>query len=187
MNNKIDDIIRDLKLDTDKNTSHSYTEIYWGFFQPYLDKEINFLEIGIQSGGSSALWCRLFPKAKFIWIDVASIWNSYNIALMDYKRGLFIKADAYDMNTSVAIEDRFDIIIDDGSHKLSDQMACIDLYLPKLKDDGIMVIEDLQKYEDVHDLASRVPDGYGYSVFDLRFHKMKYDDIIFMIRKTTTL
>jgi hypothetical protein len=52
---------------TDKGSSHSYIQnFYEDEFKKYQDKDINFLEIGIMSGGCFLLWSEYFKNAKNI-------------------------------------------------------------------------------------------------------------------------
>ena len=51
-----------------------------------------------------------------------------------------------------------------------------------LKQDGIMIIEDVQKMEWTKRILSNVPENFTAEVMDLRHVKGKYDDILIVIR-----
>ena len=55
-----------------------------------------------------------------------------------------------------------------------------------MKDDGILVIEDVQSIEWINTLNDAVPDDLknNVSVYDLRSNKGRYDDILFVINKS---
>ena len=79
-----------------------------------------------------------------------------------------------------------DIIIDDGAHTYESMMAYISLYLPLLKDDGILVIEDVQDINWVEGLKNCIPEDLKecIEVIDLRHMKNRYDDILFVVNKS---
>ena len=78
------------------------------------------------------------------------------------------------------------MILDDGPHTLESMKACIQLYLPLLADDGILIIEDIQSMEWLDELRNEVsPDLRKYiKTYDLRTVKNRHDDILFVIDKT---
>lgn len=59
------------------------------------------------------------------------------------------------------------------------------MYLPLLKDDGILVIEDVQDIAWINDLRAVTPDELKpyIEVYDRRSIKGRWDDIIFVINK----
>ena len=81
------------------------------------------------------------------------------------------------------INDFFDIIIDDGPHSLESMIVCVQKYLPKLKSDGILVIEDLKELSWAETLTEYVPSSLKnkVSVYDFRHIKSTSDDIAFVI------
>jgi hypothetical protein len=105
---------------------------------------------------------------------------------------LFTNTDAYkedviDKNiTSKNI--KFDFMIDDGPHTLESQQNFIRYYSKFLKDDGILVIEDVQTMEWIPKLESVVPENLKkfITIYDLRRNKNRHDDIVFTIDKRTS-
>ena len=63
-------------------------------------------------------------------------------------------------------------------------ICCIEYYLPLLKKDGVMVIEDLQDISWTNELRKHVPKELQdcIEVLDLRHVKGRYDDIVFIIK-----
>ncbi len=62
------------------------------------------------------------------------------------------------------------------------QLESIKLYLPLLKPDGIMIIEDIQDINYLEDIYNVIDNNthYAYTV-DLRFNKSRWDDVIIVI------
>jgi len=61
----------------------------------------------------------------------------------------------------------------------------LNLYLPILKEDGILVIEDVQEESWLEELRLKTPDEFKdyIEIYDLRPVKSRYDDILFVINK----
>ena len=170
---------------TDKGNGHTDYDIYTSIFENRRYAK-NIMEIGIREGGSLKLWLEYFPFAVVYGID--SDTECVHWHLLDPFTGrVMIKfANAYDRLTAESYGDKkFDIIIDDGSHTLEHQKCFIDYYFDLLKDDGVMIIEDIQDIQYCDALYKCVPEKYRecVSVYDLRNRLGRYDDILFVIDK----
>lgn len=165
---------------TDKNTVHSYLPLYESLLSGKRDSASHILEIGIYYGGSIKLWHDYFPNAMVYGLDI-------DLRCADYlqkDRINVLVGDAYNDAFASTITNKFDVILDDGPHTLDSMKATIRLYLPKLKPDGILIIEDVQKYEWLDDLTNEVDPAIRDKVvtYDLRKNKGRYDDIVFTIQ-----
>jgi glycosyltransferase involved in cell wall biosynthesis len=178
---------------TDKDSVHSYVEVYEQFLESILEKDGSLLEIGIRYGGSIVLWNELLKNYKIFGIDTQDILHE-NIReyVKDYPKKITLEfRDAYCKETIDHIRfiypRGFDVIIDDGPHTEESQLKCIDLYLDLLKDEGVLVIEDIQNFDSIKVFIENIPESkffdYEPLVFDLRDKKNRYDDIIFAIKK----
>jgi hypothetical protein len=170
---------------TDKDTLHSYLETYEILFKEkrYTSKAI--MEIGIAEGGSIKLWNDYFINARIFGLDIMSMKNSVYDIKYNYPRiDLLFNTDAYNIDIST-FKNKFDIIIEDGDHLLSNQIKFLKNYLSLLEEDGIMIIEDIQRIEDIEILTNETPEEYKQyiEVYDLRANKGRYDDILFVINK----
>ena len=58
------------RYDSDKIAS-GYLDLYDPILEPWIDKEIRLLEIGVHSGGSLRLWSDYFPKGTIVAIDIS--------------------------------------------------------------------------------------------------------------------
>jgi len=176
---------------TDKNTNHSYVDVYGELLAPFLDKNGSLLEIGVQYGGSSLLWHDLLDKFKILMIDNEDKLDPVVKSKLNYNKYNYIIKDAYTKETVDICRNLhpggFEIIIDDGPHTLESQLKCIELYLDLLKKDGILIIEDLQNYDYFSSLINAIPKSpffnYNVKLIDNRHLKNRYDDIIVTITK----
>lgn len=121
-----------------------YLTVYDELFRPYRAHRLCLLEIGIQNGGSLEIWGRYFEAAAVLVgcdINVACAQLHY-----DDPRIRVVVGDANTDEAERAIAshaDRFDIIIDDGSHRSGDIIRSFVRYFPRLEQGGIFVVEDL--------------------------------------------
>lgn len=119
-----------------------YPTVYEREFGLYRGKPVNFLEIGIFKGGSLELWRNYFgPDASIAGIDI----NPDCAGYVDPPNRAFIgsQADPAFLRSVIDEIGTPDIILDDGSHVASHQMASFKTLFPLLADGGIYVIEDL--------------------------------------------
>lgn len=165
---------------------HSYIEnFYEEAFRPYRDKENTILEIGVDTGGSMALWSKYFSNSKILGIDIKTDRFLEQFKDTNYPniRNITV-TDAYD-ELLVSFLPEFDIIIDDGPHWLSYQLKAIEYYLPKLKNGGLMVIEDVEDIKNITALIEAIPKTGSYEIkaYDLRDIDKRYDSIILAIER----
>mgnify|MGYP001173139959 CR=1 FL=1 len=179
---------------TDKGTQHTYLGVYEALFENKKNTATDIIEVGIgcffdKNGGSIKLWKNYFSKAVIHAIDVLPQNRVIDELIDDSRVSLHCLSNAYDLNFVVKnfyhknIE--ADIIIDDGEHSLESMKKFLDLYLPILKEDGILVIEDIQEESWLEQLRLHTPEQFKdyIQIFDLRGVKSRYDDILFVINK----
>jgi|TARA_Y100000389_G_scaffold163892_1_gene167347 predicted O-methyltransferase YrrM len=133
-----------------KNNSkgHGYSNFYTNYLNHLKDKEINILEIGSYAGASAAAFVKYFPKAKIFCFDINIsnfIYESskifvYGIDVNNEKRVKKILSKIFFENQFSS----FDLIIDDGSHYLSDILFSLNFFFKYVCKNGIYVIEDFK-------------------------------------------
>ena len=179
---------------TDKDTFHSYIELYERLLAPFIDKAITLVEIGIQYGGSMLLWQDYLPKAQFVFVDNVNCISPRILEHVDRDRTSILFQDAYN---DIGAEDvdylaqsgpsgGIDFIIDDGPHTLQSQRDFLRLYLPLLNSGGVALIEDVQDtywFADLEEEVLRLGKGYITECIDIRHIKGRYDDLVFVVQK----
>ena len=127
---------------TDK-ISGRYLEKYDPMLQPWVDKKITLLELGIYKGESLLLWRDYFQRGTIVGIDIklpAKFQPTDRIHL--YKGSQTNRSFLSSVANSVAPEG-VDIIIDDASHfGAYSKIAFWHLFNNHLKPGGLYVIED---------------------------------------------
>jgi GR25 family glycosyltransferase involved in LPS biosynthesis/cephalosporin hydroxylase len=172
---------------SDKNTIHSYLDLYNTLLLPKKNTAKNVLEIGIQRGGSIRLWSDFFTNAHVYGVDVMEsryVWEG----IRKNNITLYTSTDGYDTNfVKTAFSNiRFDFMLDDGPHTLESMIQFIHLYSPLMTQDGILIIEDVQSWDWIDVLTKETPEELKKFVksYDLRKNKDRYDDIVFTIHKS---
>jgi len=118
-----------------------YFEIYHRAFSRFRGKEITFLEIGVQNGGSLHMWRDYFgPQAKIIGIDVDESCKE----LENHGFDIYIgdQADVEFWKIFNKINPSIDIVLDDGGHTMVQQINTFAALFPVLNDNGCYLCED---------------------------------------------
>jgi hypothetical protein len=166
---------------TDKNTSHSYVDVYESLFAPIQQSCQRILEIGVQEGGSIALWSEYFTNADVYGFDI----NLDKVIVDLSNPRIHTKlCDAYDSRVISTIDPMsFDVIIDDGPHTKASMITFAGMYPQLLKNGGICVIEDVQSIDWVTDIVNAFPKYMKVEVIDRRHIKGRWDDIMIVGRR----
>jgi len=120
----------------------NYFPIYEKLFSRFRGKKITFVEIGVLSGGSLFMWRNYFGKdARIIGVELNP----------DAKR---FEKDGFEIHIGNQSDKNFwklffekvgevDIILDDGGHTNFQQIVTTSSCVPFIKDEGILVVEDV--------------------------------------------
>jgi hypothetical protein len=147
---------------TDKNTRHSYCLYYNNLFLEIQTNTINLLEIGVDKGGSLIMWSKWFKNGSIYGIDVIPKPQ----LLKNYKNITYLQKDAYSEESDDFKDLFFDIIIDDGPHTLSSQIKFIKKYNKKIKNNGFLIIEDINSKQRYETLCKYI-DRSSFNIFPL--------------------
>jgi len=123
---------------------HGFAKFYKQHLEKFRKRRINFLEIGTWKGTSVAAFYFYLKKAKIFCID-----KNFKLAFKSSRINFF------NCNTRKLDElskfinffrkkncESFDVIIDDGSHLLSDMLKNLNYFFKYLSSEGLYVIED---------------------------------------------
>lgn len=122
----------------------SYLRVYDRLFDKIRERPLRILEIGVQNGGSLEIWAKYFPKA--VSIVGCDIDQRVGGLRFEDERIVVVVGDATDASVVERIHGlcpRFDLIIDDGSHRSSDIVRTFLLFFSGLAPGGLYVVEDL--------------------------------------------
>jgi len=153
--------------------------IYEKLLDSYRMTASKVLEIGVAQGYSLRMWNEYFSlQCKVKGIDIAEA------PLCDESLDVTI-GDSKDASLWTDW-DEFDIIIDDGDHTFTGQMGTAEVWLPKIKDTGIYIIEDVSEMNSkqlTHMIIKTNKTAWTVDLFDMRELKNRGDNIMIVITK----
>ena len=152
-----------------------YFDLYERHLVKYKDKSINFLEIGVQDGGSLQMWKKYFgKKSKIVGIDIDP-----NKKFQEEQ--IFVEiGDQSDKEFLKKVIEKygpFDIIIDDGSHIQTDVLNSFFFLYPTLNLGGTYIIEDTHTAYFKSWEGGLKSDKNSISIFSNFVHDMNFDYI----------
>ena len=128
---------------------HSYEDFFHENLKEIKNKNIDILEIGTARGDGLAGFYFYFPNSNLIGVDN----NPFRLRYKS-KRIRSIYADISSKNVmrnlTNHLNKKFDLILEDCSHNLIDQILCFVENFKNLKKKGIYIVEDLN-FPEIHE------------------------------------
>jgi hypothetical protein len=148
------------------NLFHDYTPIYYDLMKDWASEAWNILEVGIAEGRSARMWAEFFPNARIFCFDIEdkavdSVLGENRIHPISCDQSKIKSLKKALKNTGV---DKFDYIIDDGSHVFNHQVTTMAVLLPALRPQGIYFIEDCINS------VEQIPVPAGWTNYVCRWH-----------------
>lgn len=182
-----------------------YFEIYERHLERFRGREINMLEIGVSHGGSLQMWKHyLGDKAHIHGVDIADFCKT----LEEDRVRIFIgdQADPAFLQSLKAQIPRVDILLDDGGHRMDQQIITFRELFDHITDDGVYICEDLhtsywpefggglrkpgtfiefskQLIDQLHAWHTRDAEQHEVDDFTLSAHSMHFYDSVLVIEK----
>ena len=148
-----------------------YFSIYETHFAKYRGRRLRFLEIGVSQGGSLDMWKSYFgPRASIIGVDIDPACRRFHddqveIIIGDQGDPAFLKQLAQQVG-------EVDAILDDGGHRMDQQILTFEHLYPLLKDGGVYMCEDVHtSYDPTHGGGLGKPDTF------IEYMKTRIDDL----------
>mgnify|MGYP000105844734 FL=1 len=161
-----------IETTTDKITHHGYHRFYEHHFEKYRARpNLRIFEIGLARGSSMNLWCGYFPTAEIVGVDITLHPDCFPCELAS---GVYVySGDAGQedlLRRMIGTEtQKFDIIVDDGSHLPEHQLLAFNiLFDAGLKFGGKYVIEDIEtSFWNDGILYNNVIDGNNINIVEI--------------------
>jgi len=135
--------IKELFYKSDKHSRkwEKYFDVYEEIFAKYKKKDVKFVEIGVQNGGSLEIWKNYFSNnSQIIGVDLNPECKKFEKE--NVKIFIGNQSDPLFWDKFFEKAGKVDIILDDGGHTNLDQIiTCVNV-VDKINDGGILVIED---------------------------------------------
>jgi len=137
-------LIEYLKSNPDGRLIHRwahYFEIYHRHFARFRGQRLTMIEIGVFNGGSLPMWREyLGPYATIVGVDINPECAKFSTKGIDVVIG-----DQADRAFLRSLYDRYPdaaILLDDGGHRMHQQIATFEELYPRLRQDGVYMCED---------------------------------------------
>lgn len=101
-------------------------------------EQVRVAEIGVASGASTRAMQRILPFAELYGFDVSP-------CKLDLQGVTIVTGDAYAEEAWKSAPADFDLIIDDGSHRVEDMLRGIPVFVNHLRSGGVLMIEDIRQ------------------------------------------
>lgn len=115
-------------------------DIYHQYFEKIRDQKISFLEIGVYTGASISMWLEYFKNISLYMIDIDPTTKKFE------RNGVEIFIGSQDDKKLIGDLtnkcNKFDVILDDGSHINELTLKSFDLLWSHVKPGGLYIIED---------------------------------------------
>jgi hypothetical protein len=145
---------------TDKRSGrHGYADIYDNMLRSRRDEPIKLLEIGVHRGASLRMWAAYFPHGEIHGIDIVESAREQAGERIAVHIG---DASRQEVLAPIVAQagGRFDVIIDDGSHRYEHQYPSLLALWPHLAPGGLYAIEDLgTSYRRKYGMGYRQPES----------------------------
>ena len=119
-----------------------YFDVYDRHFSTYRNKEIVIVEIGVSQGGSLQMWKDYFGgKAKIYGIDIDPRCKAFEEENIEIFIGS--QSDRKFLREVLKKIPPIDILIDDGGHRMNQQIITFEEMFNQVKIDGVYLCEDI--------------------------------------------
>ena len=136
--------IKELFWELDKPSTKwsGYFDVYERHLKKFVGKAPRILEIGVLGGGSIELWLKYFgPGTSVVAVDINEECLKYEYS-GDVKIVMGNQGDPVFWEEFLATQNKFDIVIDDGSHVMNHQITTLNKVFPHIKEGGVFICED---------------------------------------------
>jgi hypothetical protein len=119
-----------------------YFPAYEAHLSRFVNRPVFFFEIGAGRGGSAQMWKRyLGPHAQIVSIDINPECKKFEEDQIAFRIG-----SQSDLSFLATVLEEFgtpNIVLDDGSHQMSDVIETFRFLYPRTAADGVYLVEDL--------------------------------------------
>ena len=130
------------KLNRISLKADTYFQVYEEIFNKYVGKKITFVEVGVLQGGSLFMWKEYFGnEARIIGIDLHP--NAKELEKHGFEIFIGSQSDPKFWRNFYSRVGKIDILLDDGGHVNDQQIITLSESINNIKDDGILVTEDV--------------------------------------------
>jgi predicted O-methyltransferase YrrM len=145
---------------SDYRHCHPYTLFYDGLFKEKKDEKLKIAELGILYGASLRMMKDYFTNADIYGFEYNNDFINHYKQNFDNSRITLSNIDVTKADSIVEAFDNtnvlYDIIIDDTTHQMEDQIRIIENVYKYLKPGGVLIIEDIFKAYNENEYINRL-------------------------------
>lgn len=120
----------------------NFFELYDRYFSKFRGKEVTVVEIGVYQGGSLQMWKDYFgPKARIIGVDITPGCKAFEEDQIEIMIGS--QDDPNFLEKLKREVSKIDILIDDGGHRMNQQITTFEYLYPHISENGVYWCEDI--------------------------------------------
>jgi hypothetical protein len=124
--------------------AHHYFDIYDRHFRKFMGRKPRILEIGVRKGGSLEMWRHYFGgECEIFGVDVNEDCRNVEKHLKGVKIFIGDQEDRTFWRNFKNETPTLDIIIDDGGHKMQQQIVTFEELYGHMSSDGVYLCEDI--------------------------------------------
>ena len=138
----INQYMQPIKRNNKRIDAHGYSKIYEKYFEKIRGDNLNVLELGSFYGNAAGAFYYYFKNSKIFSGDICPDLFRYKSSRL---KNFYINTSSESSIDEILIKnkDNFNIIIEDASHTLKDQILSLFLLFRKVLPNGIFVCEEL--------------------------------------------
>lgn len=139
-------------------TAKGYTLTYERLLAERRHEPLRLLEIGVRTGASLRMWEGYLPRAEIVGVDIDPACMAHAT-----ERAWVVIGDQADPDLldDLVATGGFDVIVDDGGHRLDQITASFGRLWPTIRPAGWYAIEDLNSFEGAASKIAAVSDLAG--------------------------
>ena len=141
---------------------HNYEDFFHENLKEIKNKNMNILEIGTARGDGLASFYFYFPNSNLIGADN----NPFRIRYKSKRiRNVYVDISSKNIMKRLTnhLNLKFDLIFEDCSHKLVDQIICFVENFKNLKNGGIYIVEDLN-FPEIHEMYNPTKESINLKI-----------------------
>lgn len=120
-----------------------YFDVYEKHLSKFKGKNVTFMEVGVQNGGSIEMWTRYFgPESKIYGIDIDPKCAELKFDNPNVKIFIGDQSSEEFWNGVISEVGNIDIIVEDGGHHMNQQIVTFEKIFPIINEGGVYICED---------------------------------------------
>jgi cephalosporin hydroxylase len=149
----------------DGDSCHNYTPTYYNLFRNREQYVRRVLEVGVDRGMSLRMWAENFPNAEVVGIDICPEFIFQEDRIQCYLADQASPSSLRDAILKAQSDlgpEKFDLIVDDGSHQLDHTIITAQALMPFVSSNGWYIIEDIRYDCTPESVADYIPIPAGF-------------------------